>query len=166
MVAPPNVSERSLFAMGGAPCGDGSAPGCCSALQVSSLVPVLLGDILGPLLETQFQAVRWAISGVDQTNFSSASWIAVLLLLTAALAGFLLPLDPAAAQQAPHGHVTAAYFGCIRRGEQTHEGAACMPADHGGACMAGRSPASCPGHGAASRLSRRNSTSDRRPNPP
>jgi len=78
------VSERSLFAMG-AMVVIGIGAWLLQRLQFS-LVPVLLGVILGPLLERNFRRAL-GISGGDPTILVS-SWIAVLLLLTAALLAF------------------------------------------------------------------------------
>lgn len=78
------VSERSLFAMG-AMVVIGIGAWLLQRLQFS-LVPVLLGVILGPLLERNFRRAL-GISGGDPTILVS-SWIAVFLLLTAALLAF------------------------------------------------------------------------------
>ncbi len=74
------VSERSLFAM-----GTMVAIGIVAWLMQRyrfSLVPVLLGVILGPLLERNFRRAL-GISGGDPMILVS-SWISVILLLTAA----------------------------------------------------------------------------------
>jgi len=78
------VSERSLFAMG-TMVVIGIGAWLLQRLQFS-LVPVLLGVILGPLLERNFRRAL-GISGGDPTILVS-SWIAVFLLLTAALLAF------------------------------------------------------------------------------
>jgi len=78
------VSERSVFAM-----GTMVAIGIGAWLMQRyrfSLVPVLLGVILGPLLERNFRRAL-GISGGDPSILVS-SWIAVILLLTAGVMAF------------------------------------------------------------------------------